>query len=62
MEKTNAVFYREIFQRGEYFFALYPTDNGPIMYYEGKEYPLKKDLHIYLTKTEKSREFLDRRI
>lgn len=39
------------------FFALYPTENGPIMYYEGKEYPLKKDLHICLTKTEKSREF-----
>lgn len=39
------------------FFALYPTENGPIMYYEGKEYPLKKDLHICLTKTEKTREF-----
>lgn len=37
--------------------ALYPTENGPIMYYKGKEYPLKKDLHICLTKTEKSREF-----
>jgi len=33
------------------------TENGPIMYYEGKEYPLKKYLHIYLTKTEKLREF-----
>lgn len=39
------------------FFALYPTENGPIMYYEGKEYPLKKNLHICLIKTEKSREF-----
>ena len=27
------------------------------MYYEGKEYPLKRDLHICLTKTEKLREF-----
>lgn len=27
------------------------------MYYEGKEYPLMKDLHICLTKTGKSREF-----
>ena len=27
------------------------------MYYEGKEYPLKKELHISLTKTEKSRMF-----
>lgn len=27
------------------------------MYYEGKEYPLKKNLHISLIKTEKLREF-----
>ena len=25
------------FKEGNVFFALYPTDNGPIMYYEGKE-------------------------
>ena len=29
------------------------------MYYEGKEYPLKKDLHIYLTKTEKVKRVSD---
>lgn len=34
----------------ENFFAIYPTSYGPMMYYEGKEYPLKKDLHIHLTK------------
>ncbi|MGN0494671.1 MAG: hypothetical protein ACI4GW_00450 [Lachnospiraceae bacterium] len=28
-----------------------------MMYYEGKEYPLKKNLHISLKKTEKLREF-----
>lgn len=39
------------------FFALYPTKKGPVMYYEGKEYPLRKDLHISLTKEEKLREF-----
>lgn len=39
------------------FFALYPTEKGPIMYYEGIEYPLKKDLHIRLKKEGKSREF-----
>lgn len=32
------------------FFAIYPTENGPIMYYKGKEYPLTKDLHITLKK------------
>jgi len=39
------------------FFALYPTENGPTMYYKGKEYPLKKDLHISLKKMGKQREF-----
>ncbi len=45
------------FKNDDVFFALYPTENGPIMYFEGKEYPLKKDLHIGLKKIEKSREF-----
>lgn len=45
------------FKDKDTFFALYPTENGPIMYYEGKEYPLNKDLHIGLIKTENSREF-----
>lgn len=34
-----------------------PTSNGLIMYYEGKEYPLKKDLHIAFIKRENLREF-----
>lgn len=42
------------------FFALYPTENGPIMYYEGKKYPLKKDLDIRLVKEGKLRKFLIR--
>lgn len=45
------------FKAENIFFALYPTENGPIMYYDGKEYPLKKDLHICVTRTEESREF-----
>ncbi len=39
------------------FFALYPTENGPIIYYKENEYPLKKDLHIYLNKKGKIRTF-----
>lgn len=39
------------------FFAIYPTENGPIMYYKGKEYPLTKDLHITLKKNGKKRKF-----
>ena len=39
------------------FFAIYPTSNGPIMYYNQKEYPLKKELHISLKKMGEWREF-----
>ena len=39
------------------FFALYPTENGPIMYYGDKEYQLRKDLHIKLKKMGDWREF-----
>ncbi|MFG6346972.1 MAG: hypothetical protein K1W35_25690 [Lachnospiraceae bacterium] len=45
------------FKDEDTFFAFYPTTDGPTMYYEGKEYPLKKDLHISLSKTGKSRVF-----
>ena len=30
------------------FFGIYPTEHGPIMYYEGVEYSLNKKLHITL--------------
>lgn len=30
------------------FLAIYFSKNGPIMYYEGQEYSLKKNLDIYL--------------
>lgn len=39
------------------FFAIYPTSNGPIMYYNQKEYPLRKELHISLKKMGEWREF-----
>ena len=39
------------------FFAIYPTENGPVMYYEGKEYALSKELHITLRKDGEKREF-----
>lgn len=45
------------FKDNNTFFALYPTENGPVMYYREKEYPLNKTLHISLTKTENFREF-----
>lgn len=45
------------FRDEDTFFGLYPTRKGPIMYYEGKEYPLEKTLHISLKKMDKLREF-----
>lgn len=39
------------------FFAIYPTEKGPIMYYEGNEYALNKKLHITLKKNGKNRTF-----
>lgn len=39
------------------FFALYPTKSGPMIYYKGKEYPIKKRLHITLHKKDKWRRF-----
>lgn len=46
------------FEDDNNFFAIYPTKNGPIMYYDGKEYPLNKDLHIKVIKQGKQRQFL----
>lgn len=39
------------------FMALYPTTEGPVIYYGGIEYPIKKNLHIYVKKNGKDREF-----
>ena len=40
------------------FFAIYPAEHGPKMYYEGKEYVLHTGLHITLRKNGKEREFI----
>lgn len=39
------------------FFAIYPTDKGPMMYYENKEYPLLPNLNIFVNKMGDWREF-----
>ena len=45
------------FEDDNNFFAIYPTKSGPIMYYDGNEYPLNKNLHIKLVKKGKWRVF-----
>lgn len=39
------------------FFAIYPTKYGPEIYYHGKQYVIKKDLAISLSKNGKRRQF-----
>ena len=39
------------------FFAIYPSKNGPIMFYQGKNYELKRNLSISLLKQGKKRTF-----
>ena len=57
-KKQIPYFTGQYFKDRETFFALYPTENGPVMYYQGMEYQLKKELHISLKKTENCREFI----
>lgn len=45
------------FEDDNNFFAIYPTKSGPIMYYDGNEYPLNRNLHIKVIKDGKQREF-----
>lgn len=46
------------FRDSNIFFALYPTEVGPVAYYNEKEYPIHKDLSIYLSREHKIREFV----
>jgi hypothetical protein len=39
------------------FFAIYPTKNGPIVYYKEREYEINPHLIISLTKDGKNRKF-----
>lgn len=45
------------FKNGTTFFGLYRSSSGPKIYYDGKEYPVRKDLSISLTKVGKYRRF-----
>lgn len=56
-EKKTKGFTGLYFMDERIFFAIYPTENGPIMYYEGNEYALNKELHITLRKNGKNRTF-----
>lgn len=52
-ESVNGCYYRNT----ELFFALYKSDDGPQMYYDGKVYSLHQNLTIGVEKQEKMRHF-----
>ena len=56
-EKLIKGFTGFFFADGDTFFALYPTETGPMIYYKGKSYPLHKGLNIELKKSKNWREF-----
>lgn len=45
------------FKDRENFFAIFASDKGPKLYFNGDEYQLRKDLHIILKKMDTGREF-----
>ena len=45
------------FNDNDNFFALFPTINGPMAFYQGREYPINKDLAIIVQKENRHRKF-----
>ena len=45
------------FRDDDHFLAIYPTETGPMIFFEGKEYAIHKDLSISLLKQGKDRKF-----
>lgn len=56
-EKKLPFFTGLYFEDGNTFFSIYPTKQGPIIYYKRKEYQLNKNLHISLEEQDKTRVF-----
>lgn len=56
-KKLEPYFTGSYYKNDDIFFAIYPSSEGPVMYYEGIEYLLKKDLDIQLDIKGDKREF-----
>ena len=56
-EKSNPCVTGLYFKNGTTFLGLYRSPSGPKIYYDGKEYPVCKDLSISLAKVGKHRRF-----
>ncbi len=66
LETNKKIFSRNFTQEGftglyfkddKTFFAIYPTLNGPVIYYKNKTYQITRDLNITLQKKDKQRTF-----
>lgn len=44
-------------RRGDFFCALYPSKEGPMLFYENKSYPITPELTINLEKSDDNRVF-----
>lgn len=55
LKGTSEGFY---YYDGTIFFALIESKEGPQMYYEGRLYPLSKELNIRISKMEENRTFV----
>ena len=56
-KKSKSGFTGLYFKNGTTFLGLYRSSSGPKIYYEGKEYPVCKELSVSLTKAGKHRRF-----
>ena len=54
----KGVFTGLFFKDDETFFAIYPTKEGPKIYFEGEKYLISKDLTIQVYKEGKNRQFI----
>jgi hypothetical protein len=54
---TEKGFKGSYFKDENNFFAIYPTNSGPMIYFDKREYPVSKKLNMSLQKNGKNRKF-----
>ncbi len=57
-EKINAGFTGLFYKNNEIFFVLYPSTEGPMIYYDNKTYHLSPDLTIRYLRSDNKRKFI----
>ena len=57
-QPTSEEFTGLYYKNEDLFFALFPTSEGPMIYYDKKCYPITRELNIQLTEGENCGEFI----